>query len=101
MTTGFGSRGATFGDLEVLTALVRIADQSDAGEPSVTGEDIRSGWNLPEFDLQDDVLPIFGVGTACDSSGHRPLRSLPFADPMRPIRRVPEYHSEQTGTRLG
>jgi GNAT superfamily N-acetyltransferase len=43
----------------VVTAFTRVAERFDAGEASVTVDDIRSGWDLPEFDLQDDVLLMF------------------------------------------
>lgn len=43
----------------MATAFTRVAERFDAGEASVTADDIRSGWDLPEFDLQDDVLLMF------------------------------------------
>lgn len=43
----------------MVTAFTRVAERFDAGEASVTVDDIRSGWDLPEFDLQDDVLLMF------------------------------------------
>lgn len=59
MPSGHISRGATAEDIEVVTALTREAERFDAGEPSVTIEDIESEWRLPGFDIQTDVLLVF------------------------------------------
>jgi len=57
--SGLTSRGATAEDVEVVTVLTRDAERFDAGEPSVTIEDIESEWHLPGFDTQTDVLLVF------------------------------------------
>jgi GNAT superfamily N-acetyltransferase len=59
MPSGLTSRGATAEDVEVVTVLTRDAERFDAGEPSVTIEDIESEWHLPGFDTQTDVLLVF------------------------------------------
>jgi ribosomal protein S18 acetylase RimI-like enzyme len=59
MPPSLRTRGATFEDVDVVTALVRIAERFDAGEASVTIEDVQSEWDLPGFDIQTDVLLVF------------------------------------------
>jgi GNAT superfamily N-acetyltransferase len=56
---GFTARGATVEDAEAVTALARDAERFDAGEASVTIEDIQSEWDSPGVDLQDDALLVF------------------------------------------
>lgn len=55
---GLTRRGASVADIPAVTALVRAAEEADAGEPSVTVEDVESDWQLPGFDPAVDVLLV-------------------------------------------
>lgn len=52
-------RGASYGDIGVVAALLRTSEEFDAGEPSVTVEDVESEWMLPDFNPSVDVLLVF------------------------------------------
>ena len=43
---GLTVRGASYSDIPVVAALLRISEEFDAGEPSVTIEDVESEWML-------------------------------------------------------
>lgn len=55
---GLTVRGATFGDIPAVAALLRASEEFDTGEPSVTVEDVESEWMLPGFDPAIDVLLV-------------------------------------------
>jgi GNAT superfamily N-acetyltransferase len=46
-------------DVEAVTMLVREAERIDAGEPSLTVEDLQSEWDFPGFDPQTDARLVF------------------------------------------
>ena len=56
---GLTVRGATHNDIPTVAALLRTSEEFDAGEPSVTVEDVESEWMLPDFDPAVDVLLVF------------------------------------------
>ena len=56
---GLTVRGATYSDIGPVAALLGASEEFDAGEPSVTVEDVESEWMLPGFDPAVDVLLVF------------------------------------------
>ncbi len=56
---GLTVRGASSGDIPTVAALLRASEEFDAGEPSVTIEDVESEWMLPDFYPTVDVLLVF------------------------------------------
>jgi len=56
---GLTVRGATYSDIPSVAALLGASEEFDAGEPSVTVEDVESEWMLPGFDPANDVLLVF------------------------------------------
>jgi GNAT superfamily N-acetyltransferase len=65
---GLTVRGASYSDIPVVAALLRISEEFDAGEPSVTIEDVESEWMLPDFDPAADALLVFDDGDAVASA---------------------------------
>ena len=56
---GLTVRGASSGDIPTVAALLRASEEFDAGEPSMTIEDVESEWMLPDFYPTVDVLLVF------------------------------------------
>jgi GNAT superfamily N-acetyltransferase len=56
---GLTVRGATFGDITIVAALLRASEEFDTGVASVTVGDVESEWMLPGFDPAIDVLLVF------------------------------------------
>ena len=56
---GLTVRGASSGDIPTVAALLRASEEFDAGEPSMTVEDVESEWMLPDFNPSVDVLLVF------------------------------------------
>ena len=65
---GLTTRGASYQDIPIVAALLRASEESDAGEPSVTVEDVESEWMLPGFDPSVDVLLVFDDDRAVASA---------------------------------
>lgn len=57
-------QGAAPSDIPIITALLRVAEEFDAGEPSVTVEDVESEWMHSGFDPAVDALLVFEDGRA-------------------------------------
>lgn len=56
---GLTVRGASLADIPAVASLLRASEEFDAGEPSVTVEDVESEWMLPGFAPAIDVLLVF------------------------------------------
>jgi GNAT superfamily N-acetyltransferase len=61
---GLRLQGAAPSDIPIITALLRISETFDAGEPSVTAEDVESEWMHSGFDPAVDALLAFEDGHA-------------------------------------
>ena len=62
------TRGATYGDIPTVAALLRASEEFDAGEAAVTVDDVESEWMLPGFDPTVDVLLVFEDDRAVGSA---------------------------------
>jgi ribosomal protein S18 acetylase RimI-like enzyme len=59
LPSGLTGRGATLDDVAIVTQMTNAAENVDAGEPSMTSQDIESDWQLPGFDPSKDVLLVY------------------------------------------
>src|SRR5579885_3858642 len=56
---GFTMRHPSMADLEAVTDLIRICEVALDGAAETTLEDIRTGWQMPGFELAKDAWLVF------------------------------------------
>ena len=62
LTEGYQVRRPTMDDVQAVSELINICDIAEYGEPDMTLDDLRTEWQAPSFDLDNDAWMVFAAG---------------------------------------